>query len=82
MGTITFHKNYDDYVFKGIINRNNNKIFVDLWYRFCISDFIVERINNEWSIDFIGTYNLFKPIILSDYPQFKKDYPEYQINNN
>ena len=77
IGTIIFHKNYDDYIFQGIINRNNYKIFTDIWLRFCISDFIVEQ-TTKWSINFNGSYNVFRPVILTSYNQFIREYPEYR----
>jgi len=78
IGTITFHNNYDDHFFKGIVNRKNSKSILDVWYNTGISDYIVEKINNEWFVDFLGIKYVFCPELLSDYYKFKKDYPEYQ----
>jgi len=78
IGTITFHYNYDDHIFKGIVNRKNSKSILDTWYNTGISDYIVEKINNDWFVDFLGTKYVFRPELLSNYHKFKKDYPEYQ----
>ena len=78
IGTVTFHHHFEDYIFKGIVNRNNCRMIVDTWFNTGISDFIIEKINNEYFVDFLGIKYVFCPKQLSDYYQFKKDYPEYR----
>ena len=78
IGTITFHNNFEDHLFKGIVNRKNGQMILDVWYNTGISDFIVEKIGNEWNIDFLSIKYVFNPEQLSNYYQFKKDYPEYR----
>ena len=78
IGTITFHHNFDDYIFKGIVNKNNSQSILDTWYNTGISDYIVEKIGNDWYVDFLNTKYVFNPKQLSDYYQFKKDFPEYR----
>ena len=79
IGTITFYYKYENYIFKGIVNRNNYKIVVDFWSKYCLSDYIVFKYRSGWMIDFLGTKRVFRPRILSNYHQFKKKYPEYRI---
>jgi hypothetical protein len=78
IGTITFHYHFDDHIFKGIVNKKNSSMILDTWYKTGISDFIVEKINDDWYVDFLGIKYVFNPDLLSDYYQFKKDYPEYR----
>jgi hypothetical protein len=78
VGTITFHHHFDDHIFKGIVNRKNSSMILDTWFNTGISEYLVEKINNDWFVDFLGTKYVFCQEQLSDYKQKKKDYPEYQ----
>ena len=78
IGTITFHYNFDDYIFKGIVNKRNSEMIIDTWFNTGISDYIVEKSGNDWYVDFLGTKYVFNSEQLSNYYQFKKDYPEYR----
>ena len=78
IGTITFHNNFDDHIFKGIVNRKNSRMILDTWYNTGISDFIVEKIGNVWNVDFLGIKYVFNPEQLSNYYKFKKEFPEYR----
>jgi hypothetical protein len=78
IGMITFHNNFEDHLFKGIVNRKNSQMILDVWYNTGISDFIVVKIGNEWYVDFLSIKYVFNPEQLSNYYQFKKDYLEYR----
>lgn len=77
VGTITFHYNFEDYVFKGIVSRKNGRMVLDVWYNTGISDYMLEKIGDDLFVDFLSTKYVFSPEILSDYYRFKRDYPEY-----
>ena len=72
IGTITFHYNYEDYIFNGIVNEKNYQTFIDIWSKYCLSDYIVKRKHYEWTIDFLGTHKLFRPYLFLNYRQFRK----------
>ena len=78
VGTITFHCNFEDYIFKGIVNRKNSRMVLDTWYNTGISDYILERVGDDLFVDFLSIKYVFEPKLLSDYYRFKRDYPEYR----
>ena len=78
IGTITFHHKLDDHIYKGIVNRKNSRMILDTWYNTGISDFIVEKVGNDLFVDFLKIKYVFCPNVLSNYYEFKKDYPEYR----
>jgi hypothetical protein len=78
IGTVTFHYHFEDYIFKGIVNRKNSSMILDTWFNTGISDYIVEKIGNDCFVDFLKIKYVFNPEQLSNYNQFKKDHPEYR----
>jgi hypothetical protein len=78
IGTITFRHHSYDFIFKGVVNRRNSTMILDTWFNTGISDFIIEKIGDKWFVDFLAIKYVLNPKILSNYYQFKKDYPEYK----
>jgi hypothetical protein len=80
VGTITFRCLEYKFNFKGIVNKKNSKMILDMWFYTGMSNYLVQKVGKERLLKFsIGKYFGFQYLpVIERYKQFIRDYPEYQ----
>lgn len=79
IGTVTFHKNQNDFSFKGIIGGEYFKNFFEIWEKTGISRFVLKNWDGKlfYHIDFRYYLENNKRDMVNNYYTLVKNNPEY-----
>jgi hypothetical protein len=76
-GTMTFVWYEDPFTYSGILNKRNSEMFLRLWIEIGITEYVVEKIDNEYLVDVLWDKYMFTDYRTS-YLELVKDNPEYR----
>jgi hypothetical protein len=83
VGTITFHRVLNDFSFKGILNRDNSKKFLDIWFNTGISKFVLKELDDKemfYYIDLFYYLNSDCQEQVKSFYEFLEQYPECELD--
>jgi hypothetical protein len=76
-GTMTFHFYEDPFTYSGILNKRNSEMFLRLWIEIGITEYVVEKIDNEYFVDVLWAKYMFTDY-RNYYLELVKEFPEYR----